>query len=39
MFFTHKHQITVLRVAVGHSDGITEGGHQIGPQFITTGQN
>lgn len=35
MFFTHKHQMIVLRVAVGHSDGITEGGHQIGPQFLT----
>lgn len=35
IFFTHKHQIIVLRVAVGHSDGITEGGHQIGPQLVT----
>lgn len=31
LFFAHKHPVIVLRVAVGHSDGMREGGHQIGP--------
>lgn len=32
-FFAHKHSVIVLRVAVGHSDGMREGGHQIGSPF------
>lgn len=35
--YTQTPNYIVLRLAVGHSDGITEGGHQIGPQFFTIG--